>query len=358
MNPLKRIKQHKSLMHGLLILIVGSTGAFVFVQIRDRFTESAPREITTEVFIPLDIVRDDKKVSAVRETFPDHQEEREIAKLVEKHSTEVGEASIPQPAAEKRPEVVARKPVQKVAQKAMRVPASEPVVMAPATVIAEDKKDEEFKVSIGTGANYFRIDSMDLVSGDQAVILSSFSPSFFGELGFRWDEKTLFGAQFVFEKFSLQALAAPRTYTDDSGSRIKGGFFLQHDFTDRFSANLSANFAEKLFLYAPTANSISVQKVLVPASAVGMSFDLFKKKRTVFGLQTQLSYLMSGKASAYTVKSGYSYLIGAYLGRISVLESYGVKFYLNYERSAQDTSIAKQTESDFTLKLNFDWGSP
>jgi hypothetical protein len=133
-----------------------------------------------------------------------------------------------------------------------------------------------------------------------------------------------------------------------SGFGVGGQFSMSETVT----LEASANYDSALFIRGITANSSTVDTIMIPSLEFKLDYDLVHHAPFTLGVSGWVDALAPASADSYQINTGYAIGGNLYLkeirghGTSTVLE-------LGFANRNQNSSIASQTESEIILKMRF-----
>ncbi len=237
---------------------------------------------------------------------------------------------------------------------ATRKPASLPTTEAKAALSTEFETFSE--LTFVSDFRYYRIDGKQTTNGTRATLLSSIGPGVSVNLKQVWSEnfKSFLGIGVL--KTSIES-SGSRTITGSKQTLTGIVAGIEYDLSKSFHSSLSLGAKEELFYWAPTAETLEVQKVSIPRIGAGGVFDFYRRHSLLLYVGLDGAYLMPSKRNDYEIRSGQAYAVT--LG-ISQKSKPGSKFNhlkseLYFESQNQNTSIIDREQKTLGLRFKIDW---
>jgi hypothetical protein len=209
---------------------------------------------------------------------------------------------------------------------------------------------------VSTGVNYFRLNATDTAAVD-AVFLSLTNPF----LAIHW----IYG-------FSNQIQLSLGATLNSVSLQTPSGFTMQPEKFGTYEFDLGINYLlhpkwslfsqmayrQELFARRPLVSSRELTLDLVPLAnfLLGARWEFFQRSWLRSGLWLKGGVVSGGNTSQYSIEQGRLYSAGLDFKKYVLNQRAEVGFDLAYGQRVNETSIVKQTRTDFALAVGFVWG--
>ncbi|MBX9703609.1 MAG: hypothetical protein K2X39_05600 [Silvanigrellaceae bacterium] len=216
--------------------------------------------------------------------------------------------------------------------------------------------------SLGFGGEYFRIDGLDPVTKQTAMILSTYSP--YMDIGFlfEWYKINILSFNMRVEQYTFQGLNDGQTYTNQYGTIQKYSLKLINRLTDEIMFGIGIDYDQELFFHAVTGTQLYTDRIPIIKPGLNLGLQILELEN--FGLY------ISGEAAFTTpsTKLFYSIESGSQLGIIGKLQYYYIKkpeidlpkknileLVCSYYYQKQFATISSRVVHSLGLGINLIW---
>lgn len=251
-----------------------------------------------------------------------------------------GEA-IRKPTSETAPVVVTAAPIKTDTAATQQAPLAAPINTTSTTT--EDDVDHSLVLAGGYAITTFH--AVDSTTGAVADLSTSQDLRLGANLNQKWTEG--FNSFFSFSVRSINF--NPSTNINKTILNTKKTLFNlsvggNHHVGDSTQIKYWAGYANELFVYGLTSNSLAIDSVAIPSGNIELSYKILSKGKTSLGVTGTGSYYLSSKADGYSVSNGTGYGASIYLRRDYDGKSFGA--VVGYKERNQDSSVASNREKN------------
>lgn len=195
------------------------------------------------------------------------------------------------------------------------------------------------------------MDLTDKNSKDKAELLSRVNQATQVNWEQVWDEKNKSLLYYRSDKQSYDPFE--NKFSGKSLNLLAFGIGYERGLSKNSSLALSLGIQEKAFLRAINANSLKLERAMVPTMTLNYNHKLVSKgKFELFG-DIGAALLMSTKTSNYSIKSGQRY--GAGIAVVQKLKDFELKGRGFYNIENQDTSIMTKKMKELGVSISLSW---
>jgi hypothetical protein len=224
-----------------------------------------------------------------------------------------------------------------------------PVLLRPNT----ESKEKYFNIfGVTSKLSYSRIDSSDILSYDQATLLSDLNAGVSAKWIQHWSNKW---ETFLNANVLTTNLESATTKPIDNSNKVISG--IEIGANDRLSEKWklipSFGFQQQFFIRAVTINQLTVDSVPVPFFRIQGDYSFYQVQPFNLGISLGGTYFVPASSPNFTINAGSGYLGKFFLVR--QLQKAQVYATGGYERNSQNTSISTQKTQDLSLEIGFAW---
>lgn len=225
----------------------------------------------------------------------------------------------------------------------------------PPTEIPTETKEEDSEahgnLRVSTDIFYTSFDMTDSLTKEKAQINSRVNHAYQVAWEQQWDKNN---HTFLFFRTEKQAYEAVADRMPTQSFNLNGfGFGYQKKMSERFDVKMSALAQERLFARSTNVVNLMLDRAMVTSLSVTPIYKFYSKGPFSLSADFGLGYLLSGKTSNYSIKSGYNY-------RAGLLLTQEIKDFVLFGRSYygvenQDSSISQKTMKELGISAGLSW---
>lgn len=211
-------------------------------------------------------------------------------------------------------------------------------------------------IKFQTGFEFFRIDSKDSSTGGTSTLLSNMNPviDLSWELNWNKDWSSVLSLNAQTFKVLDDQTSASRTIVDASGTKLGFAVGAMKGWTASARSLFAFTYSEKLFTHSVATNSITIDRVGIPAFKLNYEQDFFRIKNARLGVGGDASYLLPGSGPGYGTNDGYAAGLYSYLNHD--LKNVSLSGQLQYAIERQNSTLTNQSRSSVGFTFGLRWG--
>lgn len=215
----------------------------------------------------------------------------------------------------------------------------------------EEDSEAHGILKVSTDIFYTSFDMTDSRTGEKAQINSRVNHAYQIAWEQQWDKNN---RTFLFYRTEKHAYEAVADRMPTQSFNLNGfGFGYQKKMSERLDVKMSAMAQERLFARSTNVTNLMLDRAMVTSLSVTPIYKFYSKGPFSLSADFGLGYLMSGKTSNYSIKSGYNY-------RAGLLLTQEIKDFILFGRSYygvenQNSSISQKTMKELGISAGLSW---